>query len=159
MPVNLEFNDGFRLTRMLFLQLEQGAYMENIVTFAREFGDEIRENLRKHILARDLGWPSLSKTTVARKGQDAPYIETGFYLQNIKVEVDKPTRFDVTLSVFPEGTHPTGFKLQDIAEILEIGAPGRNPPLPARPLWRPVKNEMWNYSTFRKMNTFELLTP
>lgn len=158
MTVRVEFDAGYRKMEDMFLHLERGDYLENVISFAQEFGNEIRENLRKHILAQDLGWSSLSEYTAKRKGHSDPYIETGFYLQNIKVEVDKPNRFDVTLSIFPDGKHPVnGLELQDLAEILEMGSARRKSPLPPRPLWRPVKNEMWNYSTIRNLNPFQLL--
>jgi len=156
MTVRVEFDAGYKQVEEYFLHLERGDYLENVIAFAREWGDEIRENIRKHILARDLDWQQLAKTTVNRKGHDAPYIDTGFYLQNIKVAVEKPNRFDVFMSVYPEGKHPkNNVDLQDVAEMLEMGD-GRGH-YPARPLWRPVKNEMWNYSAIRNLDPFQLL--
>jgi len=129
--------------------MSDGKFLPQFVTFAKEFGYEIRERLRKHILAQDIPWAPLAARTRRRKGHFYKYIETGFYLKHIAVDVETGPNYEVFLSVHPYGRHPTNKKmLQDVAEILETGAPK----IPARPIWRPVKNEMWNYAAFRNFS-------
>jgi len=141
---NIEFDaNWFKLNKWLDAAIE-GRFFPFFVKFANEFGNEIREHVRKHILAQDLDWAPLADRTKRRKGHPHAYIETGFYLQNIAVEVQTTANYDIDLTVRPTGVHPTnGKRLQDVAEILETGSAR----IPARPLWRAVKNEMWNYST------------
>ena len=141
---NIEFDaNWFKLNKWIEAAAD-GRFFQFFVKFANEFGNEIRENLRKHILAQDMGWAPLKERTVRRKGHEHAYIETGFYLQHIAVKVEASANYEISLTVRPTGTHPTnGKSLQDVAEILERGSST----IPARPLWRAVKNEMWNYST------------
>lgn len=148
--VYVEFDDVWYGLQEWIGRMQDADYVGNIAAFAKELGDEIREHLRKHILANDLNWSKLASSTVAKKGHEDPYIETGFYLQNIEVSVEMESDTDVMLHVFPSGKHPNGKDLQDVAEMLELGGPN----LPARPLWRPVQNEMWNYSMMRKLNPY-----
>lgn len=151
--VYVEFDDVWYGMQEWIGQMQDAKYIGNIVSFAKELGEEIRENIRKHILANDLNWAPLKPSTVEKKGHADPYIETGFYLQNIEVVVGMESETDVVLRISPSGTHPSGKSLQDIAEILELGAPN----LQSRPLWRPVQNEMWNYPMMQKINPYSFL--
>jgi hypothetical protein len=151
--VEVEFLGAWDDIQTWLSSASDGNFIENFVEFAQEFGEEIREHLRKHILANDLNWAPLSPDTVKRKGHADPYIDKGFYLKNIVVDVNKIGKEAVLLRVMPEGTHPNGRSLQTIAEILERGSAR----IPARPLWRPVQNEMWNYSTIKRLNLFKML--
>lgn len=123
-----------------------------------KLGNAIKQRVREHILAQDLGWVPLSNATIARKGGGVIYFDTGTYIRNIKVTLRKGKHGvgSTTLMVGPYGTHkPSGLPMRTLAAILEYGTSaksgGRRVKIPARPLWRPMVKEVQSMSEFDRL--------
>lgn len=95
--------------------------------------------IQGHIDNQDLGWAELQPRTIARKGHATIYLETGEYRNSIKARLQKAGRFSLVLQVSPEGTHSqSGLSMDKLARHLEFGTSK----MYARPLWRPVLEEL-----------------
>ena len=103
-------------------------------------GEMIRQKLIGHINAQDLGWTPLSPKTVARKGHDTIYVETGSLKNGIKVRrISSPAKgYSISVGCNPWTKNSKGDKLSDILIYLEYGTSK----IPARPLLRPTWDEV-----------------
>ena len=105
-----------------------------------EDGEMIVKTLKGHIEAQDLPWTPLSERTVAIKGNDTIYIDTGTLMNGIKVRRVRSVANGLTIFV---GANPWtkgagGDKLSDVMIWMEYG----NSKQPPRPLIRPTWDEV-----------------
>jgi len=115
-----------------------GHLSAKLMRAAEGYGEAVRVKLLAHIQAQDLGWPPLAPSTVAKKGHEQAYVETGDLISNIRVELDQG-RFHTTLKVFPsDATSRSGLTFRELATKLEYGTPT----IPPRPVWRPTYDEV-----------------
>lgn len=136
--------------RRVFDNLKSGRFIKE--DELERFGNSIEQRLRNHIMAQDLGWVPLKDATVRKKGHATIYIENRDYLKSIKVRVSKKGMLSRTIMVRPEGNHPSGMSMSEIANVLEYGTSK----IRARPLWRPTFKEVQaEFSNFAK-NLIEL---
>lgn len=103
-------------------------------------GEMIVETLQGHIKAQDLPWAPLSERTIAIKGNDTIYIDTGILMNSIKVRRIRSVANGITIFV---GANPWtrssgGHKLSDLMIWLEYGTSK----MPPRPLIRPTWDEV-----------------
>lgn len=113
-----------------------------------EDGEMIVETLKGHIEAQDLPWAPLADRTIAIKGHDTIYIETGYLMNNIKVRKVRSVANGLTIFVGanPWTRSPKGDKLSDLMIWLEYGT-SKMPPRPLiRPTWdevEPILKDNW----------------
>lgn len=104
-----------------------------------EDGKFIVETIQGHIDAQDLPWTPLSARTIALKGHDTIYVESGFLRDNIKARKIRSSANGLTIFVGANAwTKHGGKKLSDLMIWLEYG----NGRVPARPLIRPTYEEV-----------------
>lgn len=104
-------------------------------------GELVLERIKGHIINQDLDWIPLSPHTVALKGKDTIYIETGFLLDNLKVRKVRSPKNGVTFFIGADAwtTHqPSGEKFSDLMIYLEYGTAK----IPPRPVIRPTFEEV-----------------
>ena len=103
-------------------------------------GEMIKDKLVKHIDAQDLNWVPLSPHTVALKGHDKIYIETGSLKKGLAVRTMRsPSNgYAVFIGASAWARNVDGRKLSDVMTWLEYGTSK----MPARPLIRPTWNEV-----------------
>lgn len=103
-------------------------------------GNMIKSKLVGHIDAQDLGWAPLSPHTVALKGHDKIFVETGSLRAGIRVRaIRAPSNgYSIFIGASPWVKNTDGRKLSDIMRYLEYGTSK----MPARPLIRPTWNEV-----------------
>lgn len=100
-------------------------------------GKAVSERLKFHIREQDLPWPSISPNT--RKKSPKILFESGEFMNSIDHRVTTSGRYHIQVDITPRGTHskaklPMGL----LASYFEYGTSK----MPARPLWRPVMNEI-----------------
>lgn len=126
-------------------------FVELLDDFEEEFkalGDSIADKVRGHIKAQDLPWEELSEDTIARKGFDTIYINTGFFFRHIEVKIERVGKTKLRMQILPEDvTHPGGRSLRDLARDLEFGTTR----MPARPIWRPVLAKVSRGKAFKNL--------
>lgn len=106
-----------------------------------EDGEMIVETLQGHIQAQDLSWAPLSERTVAIKGNDTIYIDTGTLMDSIKVRRIRSVANGLTIFVGPNAwtKSANGNKASDLMIWLEYGT-SKMPPRPLiRPTWEEVE--------------------
>lgn len=103
-------------------------------------GNMIKDRLIGHIDAQDLGWIPLSPHTVALKGSDKIYVETGTLRNGMKVRVIRaPSNgYSIYIGASAWASNSDGKKLSQVMIWLEYGTSK----MPARPLIRPTWNEV-----------------
>lgn len=103
-------------------------------------GEFIVETLQGHIEAQDMGWTPLSPRTVAIKGNDTIYVDTGMLRDSIKVRRIRSVANGLTIFVGASAWSKSanGGKASDVMIWMEYG----NSKQPPRPLIRPTWDEV-----------------
>lgn len=100
------------------------------------WGRDVIKRLKKHIEDQDLEWAPLSPAT--KKTTKTTLLEKGEYKRSIKGELNDKDKFNITLDIYPHGTHSKNSIPMDLlGSYHEFGTSK----MPSRPLWRPVANE------------------
>ena len=121
--------------------LSTGSIVPAFSAQMREDGELILEKLLEHIELQDLNWTPLSETTIAQKGHDTIYVETGFLRDNLKVRKVRAPKNGLTYFIGADAWtihKPSGLKFSDLMIYLEYGTEK----IPARPLIRPTMQEV-----------------
>jgi hypothetical protein len=112
----------------------------------------------KHIRDQDLKWAPLKPEYLARKKKkglsNKTMIATSSYMQAVTSKVNQNGTASYA-GVFRKSKNKEGEEIADIAKTMEYGSIVRG--IPARPLWRPVYNEMKKYLTQTKLFAAETL--
>lgn len=114
--------------------------------FARNVGEEAERKLRQHIVAQDLGWTPLKKSTIAYKKRkrgtrpSAAWYFKGDMYKNIYSNYAKASKY-VFIGVKSVKHSDSGQLLTQIARALEKGVPAKK--IPARPLFQPTRDEIY----------------
>lgn len=107
-----------------------------------ESAELVKEEFPNHIDAQDLDWSPLSPSTIAKKGHDKVYLETGELHDAFKVEVmnDNNRRFRLFIGVKNDDIHKaSGLSYARLLSYLEYGT-DRIPPRPfIEPVWEEVE--------------------
>lgn len=120
-----------------FSSVRQSPLTEEVKKAADSLGQAITERIQFHIHEQDLPWPPVSTQTTKRSGKIL--LESGAYVKSISHEVSTAGKFELTVFVSPKGTHPkSGVAMDLLGSYFEYGTSK----MPARPLWRPVVNEI-----------------
>lgn len=122
----------------------------NLDSFERalaNLGNAIKKKIELRVNRGDIGWPALSPRTVIRKGHTKIYVETGKFLNSIKVVVRKKSKGIIEVSIKPTGTNDEGVSYEDIHRWLEFGTSR----MPARPLWRPIMKQVPTMPEFKEV--------
>lgn len=137
MSVNLT-GDWERVTNVLnSLSTNLG---ENVQNALEDTANEALNTIQGHIDSQDLGWASLSDSTVKIKGHDTIYIESGELRDSFQVtqlSSGDTTSFQVGI---PSGSRhsSSGLPTSQLMEYMEYGTIKQ----PARPLIRPSVQEV-----------------
>lgn len=121
--------------------LSTGSIIPAFSAQMREDGELILEKLLEHIDNQDLNWTPLSDATIAKKGHDTIYVETGFLREHLKVRKVRAPKNGLTYFIGADAwtKHaPSGLKFSDLMIYLEYGTEK----IPARPLIRPTMDEV-----------------
>ncbi len=138
---------GWEKTKAWLNSVKFGLFMGDLESDFQTTAKSIEKSVMSAIVGQRFDWVPLANSTIAKKGHDAIYIETNFYLDSLDVKVSKSGRFNLELAVFPQGTHPSGIDMQTLARWLEFGTAT----IPARPLWRPALEEVSNSPEFKRL--------
>lgn len=135
--------------------LRRKRHIETILDDLEGAGEKLAKAIKRKAIAkmrsRDPSWPKLADATIEKKGHDQPFIDTGSYIESIKDEVLR-TPTSLMIIVGPEeGVSDGYYDYQYIGKKLEFGSST----IPARPLWRPLMQEVPNLPEFKAV--FEAL--
>lgn len=102
--------------------------------------EAIKQRMIDHIENQDLPWKPLSPITIKLKGHDKIYIETGELKESIGIiKIDGRIKYTLFVGWQKGQTHKaSGNDINELMIWLEYGTSK----MPARPLIRPVKEEM-----------------
>lgn len=125
------------------LQSLAGRTNSVFVAQIEEDGELILKTMKDHIRSQDLGWASLSDSTVISKGGDTTiYVETGTLRDGLSVRRVRAVANGVTIFIgaSPWKSHsPSGKSLNEIMMWMEYGT-DKQPPRPlVRPTWEEMK--------------------
>jgi hypothetical protein len=135
---------GIRVERL------KGAYQQQrrAQKLVMELGRAVAKEVTHHIKMQDLDWVPLFDRTIERKGHEKVYLETFEYFKSIRVMLTDTSRNESEASVFAAGMHPkAGLPIQYLALVLENGTAT----IPARPLWRPVFDNIESLPAFQRL--------
>ena len=135
----IDFYGDWQKFQLWVAWLRNGGHIPLVKQWMDELGKQIEQKIGEHILFQDIDWEPLAASTIAKKGHDRIYMDTGKYISSLTHNVTVSGKFDVTLTVFLKNDYPDrGEAVATIAKYLEFGTKR----MPARPLWRPVTNEL-----------------
>lgn len=137
--MSVSFTGNWDGVQRFFSRVKLGVFNGQTKQAADELGHVIADRVRDHIRSGDLPWEELAPSTVMRKGHSRPYIDTLAYMRSIQVKVERPGRFSLRIEVFPQGKHPSGLTMAQLAAILER----------RRPLWGPTFDEVQELPQFK----------
>lgn len=106
-----------------------------------EDGKLVLDTIKGHIDRQDLSWTPLQSSTVAKKGNNDIYVETGTLRNGLTVRKVKSSKDNLVLFIgaSPWKRHtPSGLKMSDLMIYLEYGTDK----LPPRPLIEPSYEEL-----------------
>lgn len=144
----VKFHDG-----MMYLWTED--FFQDCMSEFVRLGQKIEGMLKSHIVENDLPWPKLSEITVAFKGHDHIFIETGQYYDGIRLETNYTGRLQAELLVYPTGSNEhSGISYDQIAFWQEYGTTR----IPPRPLWTPVFIEMQETEEYKRLVELDVIS-
>lgn len=138
------------MVTMNLRKMKGGSFLDKMTKAFSKLGDAIEDTAKNHIKGQDLKFVSLSDRQVERKGgRDEFFIDSGFYVNNISVKVQKKGK-RLRMVVGPNDVvhPPSGQTLGNIAKWLEFGTSSG---IPARPLWRKTRREVNNLDEFEQL--------
>ena len=138
------FYGDWALAHEMTRSLKSGEYVKSLRKDFDALAKAIAQEIQRHIQRQDLPWPALSSRTIAAKGHDRIYIDTGRYFEAIRYKVTKRSRHKLRLDVFMHGNHPSGISMEQLAFYLEGGTTR----IPRRRLWKPVFNQIGGMKEF-----------